>query len=172
MQKRLCSQSKSRQIHKTDKLGNEVLPSEPKPPPADDFCIILGFEPMISGVIMVECLVVGVGGFIGSVLRYLIGLIPLKLTSGLPIKTLFINVVGSFFIGLITALFIKKSTISPQMLLFLKVGICGGFTTYSTFAIESVDLIKSGNIGMAILYVVCSVVFGVLAIYLSQIIVK
>lgn len=112
---------------------------------------------------MVACLYVGIGGFIGSVMRYLIGLIPIKTTSGFPIITLCINIIGAFLIGIISALALKKS-INPNIVLLLKTGICGGFTTFSTFALESVTLHKNGNTTLSILYIVLSILLGVIAV--------
>ena len=75
---------------------------------------------------MVECLVVGIGGFIGSVCRYLIGLIPVREGWIFPVKTFLINIVGAFVIGMIAAATVKNSTLSPRLVLFLKVGVCAG----------------------------------------------
>ena len=119
---------------------------------------------------MLECLLVGIGGFIGSVLRYLIGLLPIKPDNGFPVKTLFINVLGAFIISSIVILATKNKSLSPNIVLMLKVGVCGGFTTFSTFAYETADLLQSGNGIVAISYAVTSVILGILAIYLAQII--
>lgn len=121
---------------------------------------------------MLNCLVVGIGGFIGSVCRYLIGLLPVETDSGFPIKTLLINIVGSFLIGLISALAVKNKNISEQIVLLLKVGICGGFTTFSTFAYESADLLKNGHTAVALAYVCTSIILGVLAVFAAQMLVK
>lgn len=120
---------------------------------------------------MLNCLLVGVGGFAGAVCRYLIGLLPFA-AGGFPIKTLIINVLGSFAIGLIVALFEKNAFFTPQVLLMLKVGVCGGFTTFSGFALESAGLLQSGSLLMAIAFVLASVVLGVLAIYAAGWIVR
>ena len=77
---------------------------------------------------MIECIVVGAGGFIGAVCRYLIGMIPLKEGCVFPIKTLMINITGCFIIGIVTALAMKSNSLNPRYILFLKVGVCGGFT--------------------------------------------
>ena len=98
-----------------------------------------------------NCLAVGLGGFAGAVLRYLIGLIPTGETMIFPVKTFCINV--------------AKLSVPPRMILFLKVGVCGGFTTFSTFALESSDLIRDGHMGIALCYVLLSVLVGVLAIF-------
>ena len=108
-----------------------------------------------------NCLAVGLGGFAGAVLRYLIGLIPTGETMIFPVKTFCINVIGCIVIGAITVLAAKLS-VPPRMILFLKVGVCGGFTTFSTFALESSDLIRDGHMGIALCYVLLSVLVGVL----------
>lgn len=116
---------------------------------------------------MLDCLIVGCGGFVGAVLRYLIGLIPMEMESGFPIKTFFINVVGAFVIGLVVAL-AGKNAITPRMTLFLKVGICGGFTTFSSFALETDQLMAKGANSTALLYVIFSLVLGIFAVYFAQ----
>ena len=110
-------------------------------------------------------LAVGVGGFIGAVLRYLIGLIPVKEATVFPVKTFLINILGCLSIGLIVVLASKNTNINPKWILFLKVGVCGGFTTFSTFALETTDLIKNGHIGIAFLYALLSMIVGCMAIF-------
>ena len=121
---------------------------------------------------MLNCLLVGIGGFIGTVCRYLIGLLPVETNNGFPIKTLIINIAGSFCIGLITALAVKNKELNDHIVLMLKVGVCGGFTTFSTFAYESTDLMKTGHIGIAVAYVCTSIILGVLAVFAAQMLVK
>lgn len=116
---------------------------------------------------MTACLYVGMGGFIGSVLRYLIGLITLKTTHGFPLLTLFINILGSFLIGFISTIALKKS-MNPHLVLLLKTGLCGGFTTFSTFTLESFTLHKNGNTTLAIIYIVLSIVLGLSAVILGD----
>ena len=120
---------------------------------------------------MLNCIFVGVGGFIGSVCRYLIGLIPVRPDNSFPIKTLLINIAGAFAIGLITALAAKYKSLDPHIILMLKTGVCGGFTTFSTFAYETSDLMQNGNMMAAILYILASVMFGLIAVYTAQIII-
>jgi len=119
---------------------------------------------------MLNCLVVALGGGIGACLRYLIGLIPLKEPFTFPIKTLMINLLGCFVIGLIAALAVKNTSLSPKTVLFIKTGLCGGFTTFSTFALETETLIKTGHIGLAVLYAALSVVVGVGLAFTGQVI--
>jgi len=120
---------------------------------------------------MLNCLVVALGGGIGACLRYLIGLIPLKESFTFPVKTLFINLLGCFVIGLIAAIAAKTTSLSPRTVLFIKTGLCGGFTTFSTFALETETLIKTGHIGLAVLYVALSVVVGVGLAFAGQLVV-
>ena len=114
---------------------------------------------------MLNILAVGAGGFLGAVCRYLIGLFPVNETLVFPIKTFVINIVGCIVIGIIAAAVTRNYEMNPQMLLFLKVGVCGGFTTFSTFALETADLMKNGNMGAAFLYVLLSVLVGVAVIF-------
>ena len=84
-----------------------------------------------------NCLAVGLGGFVGAVCRYLLGLIPLRNGHGFPVTTMIVNVLGAFAIGCIVGLVAKHTDLDPRVVLFLKTGICGGFTTFSTFALET-----------------------------------
>ena len=120
---------------------------------------------------MLNCLVVALGGGIGACLRYLIGLIPLKESFTFPVKTLFINLLGCFVIGLIAAIAAKTTSLSPRTVLFIKTGLCGGFTTFSTFALETETLLKTRHIGLAMLYVALSVVVGVGLAFAGQLVV-
>ncbi len=121
---------------------------------------------------MINCFIVGAGGFIGSVCRYLIGMIPLKEQFSFPIKTLIINVLGAFIIGIIAASAIKMNSPNPRFILFFKVGICGGFTTFSSFALETGDLINDGKVNIAFIYVLCSVVIGLIAVFAGEEIIR
>ena len=114
---------------------------------------------------MLNIIAVGLGGFIGAVLRYLIGLIPVNEATAFPIKTFLINIIGCIAIGIITVAASKNHTLNPHLVLFLKVGVCGGFTTFSTFALETATLIKNGNAGIALLYMLGSALVGVGAIF-------
>ena len=121
---------------------------------------------------MLNCLAVGLGGFIGSVLRYLIGLISLNENSTFPVKTFAVNIIGAFAIGIITALALKHAELNPRLVLFLKVGICGGFTTFSTFALESARLFQDGRGALAFLYIISSTVLSILAVLAAEALVK
>ena len=120
---------------------------------------------------IVNCLSVGLGGFLGSVLRYLAGLIPVK-TNGFPLTTLIINILGAFILSIVASLAAKGAPVSPRTVLFLKVGLCGGFTTFSTFAYESAKLIENGSTLSALCYMLASMVLGVLAILAGQLLTR
>lgn len=112
---------------------------------------------------------VGLGGAFGAILRYGISLIPLK--SHFPILTLITNILGAFMIGIVVGIF-SKDRISPSMNLFLKTGVCGGFTTFSTFSLETLTLLEDGFYLLAILYALISVIGCIIGVYLGKIIVK
>lgn len=114
---------------------------------------------------MLNIIAVGLGGFLGAVLRYLIGLIPVSEVTAFPIKTFLINIIGCIAIGIITIAASKNYTLNPHLVLFLKVGVCGGFTTFSTFALETATLIKNGNAFTALIYMLGSVLIGVAVIF-------
>lgn len=116
---------------------------------------------------LLDCLFVALGGAIGSVVRYLLGRLPVK-TGDFPVITLGINVIGAFCIGLIVAAVGKHSGWDPRLVLFLKVGFCGGFTTFSTFSLETVQLLQNGKTAQAVLYVAASVILGIAAVFAAQ----
>jgi len=109
-------------------------------------------------------LAVAVGGATGSVARYVIGAMLLRSSGAFPISTLLINVVGSFLIGLFARLFDAPDH-NQVLRVALTVGLCGGFTTFSTFSAETVTLLSQGKAGRAALYISMSVIAGVLATF-------
>jgi fluoride exporter len=105
---------------------------------------------------------VAVGGAIGSVARYLVGVGSGKLFGlDFPWGTLIINVVGSTLIGVFAGLFALKWDAPQTLRVFLTVGICGGFTTFSTFSLDAYYLIERGQILASALYIVSSVVLSI-----------
>lgn len=112
-------------------------------------------------------LIVGCGGAIGAMLRYGVTLIFVVLNLSNNMATLCVNVVGSFCIGVL-----MKSIGQNPLLLFLTVGICGGFTTFSTFSAQSVGLIQEGRYAMAALYVsgmsILCVLFAAIGMMIGQ----
>lgn len=115
---------------------------------------------------MMDCLMVGLGGFVGSVCRYLISRVPLGSGSGFPVNTFVINIAGAFAIGCIASA--AGRDLDGRLLLFLKVGICGGFTTFSTFSLETARLVEGGQLMTAALYVAASAGLGALAVFTAQ----
>ena len=112
-----------------------------------------------------KLLVVGLGGAIGSVARYLTAkVVDQKLNSVLPYGTLTVNLVGSFLLGIIYMLALRKAGLTENGRLFLGVGFCGGFTTFSAFALENFSLMQQKLMGTSILYISVSVVAGILAL--------
>lgn len=97
---------------------------------------------------------------LGSVARYLAQLAALRLgASAFPAGTLAVNVLGSFVIGLVYG-WTEKAGSAPAWRLFLATGFCGGFTTFSAFSLESISLLKSGNLSYTFLYICGSVLGG------------
>jgi len=118
-------------------------------------------------------LIIGSGGFIGSVMRYLVQVFVEKgLSSTFPWGTFIANIAGSFIIGVVFALAQKGNVLSAEWRMFLAVGICGGFTTFSSFAYNNLMMLKEGVYGQFIWNVGGSLFFGLLAVYLGMILVK
>lgn len=107
---------------------------------------------------------VGLGGAIGSAARYALGTaVQTRAGMDFPVATLVINITGSLVLGFLMRYSLDTAVISPEMRLLLTTGVCGGFTTFSTFAYESVQLTERGEYGRAGLYVASSVTLSLLA---------
>lgn len=112
-------------------------------------------------------LMVGVGGFVGSVLRYLIShYMTLSWPTIYPAGTFTVNLAGSLLIGIIIAAALTEN-IHQQARLLLAAGFCGGFTTFSTFSFEFFSLLQNGHTGYAFLYAISSLVLGFLFVWLG-----
>ena len=115
-----------------------------------------------------SALVVALGGAIGSVLRWAVVVVAgARLGAGFPWGTLIVNVVGSFVIGAVAELALGPVSMPPSLRLFLATGICGGFTTFSSFTLDTLVLTRDGNGALAFGYVGGSVALGLLALYLG-----
>jgi fluoride exporter len=118
-------------------------------------------------------LLVGVGGFIGSVLRYYISQFFAKyFSTTFPLGTLTVNLAGCLLIGILYGLSERGSVLTPEWRLFLATGFCGGFTTFSTFSYESIRLMQDGEFLNFSLYIILSVLTGFAATYLGMTIIK
>jgi CrcB protein len=115
---------------------------------------------------VVGFVIVFLGGGLGSAARYGVGVLALRwIGSGYPWGTFGINVVGSFAMGVVAEYFALKSGLSQPLRLFLTTGIIGGFTTFSTYALETALLQERGELGAALTYALGSVVVGVAALF-------
>ena len=115
---------------------------------------------------------VGLGGFVGVSLRYVTYLL-LPCPSGtFPITTLLINFIGAFVIGLIASYVAYITPMNTNLILFLSVGLCGGFSTFATFSLETVELLENSKILMGLSYAFLSLAVCLLAIYISKLLVK
>jgi CrcB protein len=116
---------------------------------------------MITNILMV-----GLGGGIGSMLRYGVQKVFQQQSPGaFPAATLFVNISGCFLIGLLWGWLIRSSGWNEGIKLLLMTGFCGGFTTFSAFTLEGIGLLKENKPGLFFLYVAASVVAGLLATY-------
>ena len=115
---------------------------------------------------MYQALIVGLGGFLGSMLRYGVGeLCKNKLKyDGFPLGTLAVNIIGSFLIGYI----LVKPELGQSQKLFLVTGILGGFTTFSAFSWEALELINQQKYSIFITYLTSTLILGLLAAYLGS----
>jgi len=111
---------------------------------------------------MKTLLFIGFGSFIGGILRYLLSSqIFTRFLSAFPYGTLAVNLIGCFLIGLFFG-FVEKTEVNPDLRIFLMTGILGGFTTFSAFSNETVGLLRQGSFGYAGIYVLSSLVLGIL----------
>lgn len=118
---------------------------------------------------MKDILLVGLGGFLGSVARYKLGGLVLHLTAQerFPYSTFAVNVAGCLAIGLLAGLAERHELFGPGARLFLFTGLLGGFTTFSAFGLDAMFLVRRGEPAMAALYAAASVVLGLAAVWLG-----
>ncbi len=113
-------------------------------------------------------LLIGSGGFIGSVARFYLSKINLYIQFfSIPVGTLLVNVLGCFIVGFLTGIAEQRTVLTVEWRLFLMVGFCGGFTTFSTFANENLMLFHNGLSYSVLLYTGLSILLGFTAVYLG-----
>ena len=119
---------------------------------------------------MYTLLLVGLGGFIGAILRYVLGGWIQNSFVNFPVGTLVINTTGSFFIGLIMFLSEYQGFFSDDTRIFLTIGVLGGYTTLSTFGYESFRLLDDSKFALMTVNMVSTVLFSIMAVYLGKIV--
>jgi fluoride exporter len=118
-------------------------------------------------------LVIGTGGFLGSISRFLASrIVQNNFPSAFPFGTFFVNIAGCLLIGLIYGFSERSSLLTPGWKMFLTVGFCGGFTTFSTFANENLALLRDGSFFHFFLYTGLSVFLGIGATFFGVILTK
>jgi len=116
-------------------------------------------------------LLIGAGGFIGSVARFFLSGLNLRIEFfAIPVGTLLVNVTGCLVIGLLTGIADKTALLDSSWRMFLMVGLCGGFTTFSTFAGENLMLLHNGQFGPLLAYTALSVILGFAAVFFGYVI--
>jgi CrcB protein len=116
---------------------------------------------------MLKLVLIASGGAVGTLLRYGVNVGVRHWDGALPIATLSVNVVGCFLIGVIATLFPGPEALRDELRLALLVGLLGGFTTFSTFGLETLSMINRQQIGTAAAYVLASNILGLAAVWLG-----
>ena len=116
---------------------------------------------------MKSFLLVFLGGGLGSSLRYLVTIAMNQYSKVLPFGTFTVNILGCLLIGLVLGYAQKENTLTSNQTLLLATGFCGGFTTFSAFANENLELIKNGEIFNLSVYTIGSIVVGILAVFVG-----
>ena len=121
-------------------------------------------------LILSRLLLIGAGGFLGAILRFLIGDAVQRMTanSAFPYGTFVVNMVGSFLIGFLTSLAINKGLLSPQARLFLITGLLGSLTTYSTFMFETSTFLRDSELFLGLLNVGMSIFLGLALVWVGD----
>lgn len=113
---------------------------------------------------MKPILLIGLGGALGTMFRYLVQVYIGRFTTmAFPVGTLVVNLTGCFLIGLLFALTAKYAWMTVEWRWFLMTGICGGYTTFSSFSLESILLLRQGHYTYFFLYILASIIVGLLA---------
>ena len=116
---------------------------------------------------MKSFILVFIGGGLGSGLRYLISNVMSQYSKVLPYGTFTVNIIGCLLMGIILGYAQKENALNSSQILLLVTGFCGGFTTFSAFANENLELIKNGEIFNFSIYTIGSFLIGVLAVFIG-----
>ena len=121
---------------------------------------------------MLRFFVIALGGAIGTLLRYIAGGLDYRFSGGVfPISTLVVNVTGPLVIGFLWGI-VDRFTVSPNVRLFVFIGILGGYTTFSTFSLETFNLMRDGEYRIALMNVILSVILSIGAVFLGYFVSK
>ena len=119
-----------------------------------------------------EIIAVFIGGGIGSILRFLLNKIEIISENNFPYSTFISNFLGCFILGLVLGYFIKSENPNSVLFVFLTVGLCGGFTTFSSFSYENLQLLQNGEILTFLVYLLGSLIIGIISVYIGMLIFK
>lgn len=118
------------------------------------------------------CLIVMLGGAAGTLARYAVSMLAMPVSRSLPWGTILVNISGSFIIGFFGTLTLAggRFTVSENLRLFVMIGICGGYTTFSSFSLQTLDLLRDGAVVRAAANVALSVVLCIAAVALGHVV--
>jgi CrcB protein len=116
---------------------------------------------------MQKVFLIGLGGALGTILRYIVSSVDYRFSGGIfPVSTFVINATGSLVIGFLWGFF-ERVDVASGVRLFILIGLLGGYTTFSTFALENLNLLRDGEIKIAIVNIIATNALGLLAVFLG-----
>jgi fluoride exporter len=132
---------------------------------ADDSYFFLITSAMIKNILFV-----GLGSGLGGAIRYILFLVIDQTGKqfSFPVKTFLVNIIGCFALGFFYGMADRGQFTDNQVILFLTMGLCGGFTTFSAFSHDNIELLKNGNFLLALFYVLITVLLSFVALYLGN----
>jgi CrcB protein len=150
------------------KLPTDILPARqrliPRPIPLDGMAVLAVCERPAGKGIAMEYLWVGIGGFAGANARYIVGIfVGERVSSAFPYGTFLVNLTGSLAIGVILTLLTEVLIADPLWRRLIVIGFLGGFTTFSSYTYESIQLVEQGAWGQALAYILGSNLLGLMA---------